>query len=778
MKAHRIAVLALLASSTSALAQTNSAQTGGPAATPADPGATAGAASSPDDIVVTAQRREERLQDVPISLTAVSGAKLAASGIDDVTQLQRLAPSLFISPSGQAANARISVRGIGSSGSAAIEPSVAAFVDGIYISRAGALLGTFYDIQRVEVLNGPQGTLFGRNASVGAISITTQAPEFNASGGGTIEYGTYNRVRVLPVFNVAASDKLAFRIAGLFDRADPYVRNELTGRKVAYSDYRGLRVSARFASGPIDWTVRGDYLRTTGDGQSNATVAADSVTPTFAANFNARTGGLAPILDDTYGQRIRQIAEGRLDDRNYGFTSDLAVKAGGYTIRSLSGYRRWDTRQFEQDLVGTGLALFGRDSPRQTNTKTQEIQLLSPANKPFNFVLGAYYLHENYDFQLRIDQGADFCRILVANLAQRAACSSGIFPAIGASGGFTSQRTQSIAGYGQATYAFAPKLALTLGGRYTNDDKSIVIRYVAPNPFLASIVTPDTKDLSISQGRFTYRVSGTYKPSTDVLIFANYSTGYKSGGFDVSSAASPTTNRVFAPETSNNIELGFKSQFLDRRVTFNTTLFRLTVNDFQLRSFNAAAASFNVRNAGSIRQQGVDFDISGRPLPGLTLGTVLTVLDSEYTSFTGAPNLPGLTGSQDLTGSRATFSPKYRGVVSADYRRPIGRSLEATLTTDLTFTGKANVGLEADNNPQNIQAAYSLLGARIGVGGVGGKFQVYLLGENLADKGYCTSRGAQTLGSAFGLLDGRGNSVQRCFVGLPRTLRVGVTSRF
>lgn len=773
MNNRAILLLALAGCAPHAIAQAQ-AQTA-PDATEA---AAAPAADTGGDIVVTAQRRQERLQDVPISLTAVSGEALAQAGVDDVSTLQRLAPSLSVAPAGQAANSRIAIRGIGSSGGAAIEPSVAAFVDGIYIARAGALLGTMFDVDRVEVLNGPQGTLFGRNATVGAISIVTAEPQFTNSAEGSVEYGSFGRWRVQPTVNLAASDTLAFRLSGLYDRRDGYIHNDLTGGKVGDSEYRGVRLSARYERAPFKWELRADYQRTTGDGQTDTTVVSDSVSASAAANFTATTRGHTPILDDTYSQHISQVAAGSLDDRNWGLASDMSLDLGdGFTLRSLTGYRNWDTRQYEQDLVGTGLNLFGRYSPRQSETVSQEVQLLSPSDRPLSYVAGLYYLHETYDSQLRMDEGSDFCTSLVSNAAQRAVCLAGVYPTVGAATGSFDQKTDSYAAYGQATLKLTDTLAITGGGRYTRDEKSISIDYRTVNPFFASIVTTDSDDLSLGEGRFTYRISGTYKPSRDVLIFANYSTGYKSGGFDVSSAASPTANRTFAPERSDNWELGLKSQWLDHRVTFNMTLFRLTVDDFQLRSFDASAAAFNVRNAGSVRQQGVDFDVSVRPAEGLTLGTVLTLLDSKYTSFTGAPNLPGLSGAQDLTGQRATFSPKYSGTASADYRHAVGSALEATIATQLSFTGKANIGLEGDNNPQAVEPGYALWGAQIGLGRRDRGWRVYLQGENLTDKGYCTSRFAQTLGSAFGVVSG-GSSVMRCVVGMPRTLRVGVSGAF
>jgi len=729
------------------------------------------------DIVVTAQRRAESAQRVPISLTAVSGEQLEVAGIRDVGDLKRVAPSFFAGSPPQAAGVRVNIRGLGSPGST--DPSVASFVDGIYIARPGALLGNLLDIDRVEVLSGPQGTLFGRNASVGALNIVTGEPQFTPEGRASLEYGTQNRARVTLVDTGPISDTLAARIAASFDRFDGYGYNRLDGKRVGGQDSVSVRAGLRLKTGSVDWTVRGDYQYFTGDGIAIVTVDQNSVTPAFAANFQATTGNRAPRLTGTYDQIIDQQAGGRITNRNYGVASDFKLALGDYTLRLISGVRDWYNVQDELDLIYTAAPILGRTASFFSRTHSEELQLISPSNGALSFVGGLYYFHEYNGSDGQSNLGSAYCDTLVP-LASRPACRAtlgGVYPATGAGLWHLDQRTDSYAAYGQATLALTPAFKLTAGGRYSRDVKNGSVLFRRPNPFLGSVVVPDNDALHAAWGRFTYRLNATYNVTPDAMIFATYSTGYKSGGFDQSTGIAANANRVFQPEFSKNYEFGIKSQFLDRRVTANATLFRTSVDNLQVRSFDAATASFNTRNAGSVRQQGVEFELRAKPVPALTLGVAATYLDSAYTDFRNAPALPRLTGTQDLTGQRSSFSPKWQGVASADYTGRINERLGFSLNTNLSFTSAQYVGAEVDNNPQGVQPGFAQLGARIAVFGADRAWEFAVTGENLTDKGYCIAKFSQPGGVALGVA-AAGSNVERCILGQPRTVRGSITFRF
>lgn len=747
-------------------------------ATPPGAPASAGTINEEGEIIVTAQRRSESAQRVPISLTVLSSGALEKANISNVQDIARVAPSFYAYRAPQAANTRLSIRGIGSSGNSAIEPSVGAFVDGIYIPRPGPLLAGLNDIASVEVLRGPQGTLFGRNASVGAISFHTTEPTNDFEGQVTGEYGDYDRVRLNGIINLPVTADVATRFSVLYDRFDGYGFNLNDGERFGNNATLSFRGAVRANITPnLRWVLRGDYQRQRGDGATPVTVDAATVTPAAAANFVTRLNGLIARLDDTYSYSVRQVSGGRLRDDQWGVSSDLSLELGRYTLRLLSGYRDWDNRQSERDISLTTADIFGRDASYRSKSHSQELQIISPADQPLTFIGGLYYFRERYDVGSQTNLGPGYCNIIIRNTmpARLAACLAG--PQANAANADFGQVTESYAAYGQATYTLTPQWDVTLGLRYSEDNKTGNIVSITNNSAASILSAPDRADLAFDGGKLTYRVNTTYRPIEDVMLFATVSTGYKSGGFDSGTGNTLGTARVFQPETTMNYEVGFKTEFLDRRLTVNNTFFRMDIDQFQLRSYNGTF--FSVRNAGSIRQQGAEFDITGRPTRELTLGVSATRLASEYTDFRNAPGLPGFGGTQDLTGKRVSFSPKWQGSASVDYRTKLTDNLSIGANSRLAFISDIDLGGAGDANPQGIQQGYALLGARLSVYGPSERWEVAVSGENLTDKGYCTLKYSQTLNGPLGLNNAAtGGTVQRCVLGEPRVVRVSAKVRF
>jgi iron complex outermembrane receptor protein len=733
------------------------------------------------DIVVTAQRRSESAQRVPISLTAVSSEQIERASITNVQDLPRIAPGLTAYRATQSANTRLSIRGIGSSGNTAIEPSVGAFVDGIYIARPGSLLAAINDVAGIEVLRGPQGTLFGRNASVGALSFRTNEPTKDFEGQVTAEYGNYDRARLTGVVNLPVSDTIATRFSALYDRYDGYGRNLLDGSRVGGNETASFRGAVRAEVTPdLTWLVRGDYQRQRGDGQAIVTIDAATVTPTAAANFARRLNGLVPRLDGTYSYGVRQNTAGALRDDQWGLSSDLALQAGDFTLRLLSGYRDWRNRQVERDISLTPADLYGRAARYRSKTHSQELQLISPSDlldDHLSFVAGLYYFREDYSIGSTASFGTGYCNIYIRNVrpASLAACNAG--PQSGAADSNFNQITTSYAAYGQATVKLTDRWDVTGGLRYSHDSKDGNIVAAVFNSAAAGIVAPDAASLRFDGGKLTYRANTTFRPIEDVMLFATVSSGYKSGGLDSGTGNTLGTARVFRPETTTNYELGFKTQTLGRKLTVNGTLFRMDIDEFQLRSYNGVF--FSVRNAGSIRQQGMEFEVTARPAKDLVLGLAATRLASRYTDFRNAPGLPGFGGTQNLTGARLPFSPKWQGNASIDYRVPSIGGWDVGFNTRLAFTSDIDVGGGGDANPQGIQDGYSLLGARVTLFSPSDRLEFAVAGENLTDQGYCTLKYSQTLAAGLGLNDpATGGTVQRCVLGEPRTVRFSAKLRF
>ena len=743
------------------------------------------------EIVVTAQKRAENVQDVPISITAFSGETLAAAGIEDVRDLKRITPNLNFTTAAQTANTRIQIRGIGTGGNSAVEPSVASFVDGVYIPRIGALLAGLNDIASVEVLRGPQGTLFGRNASMGAVVLNTTEPKDEFSGRMQASYGSYNRVRLSGILNLPVTETTAIRLSSVYYRADGVGRNELDGSRIGKENGFSIRGALRWEPNDrVKWLVRGDYIDLGGDGNNVLTVVSKTITPAIAANWLARTDpdgagpltGSLPILDDTYSWRVRQDTGGALDDKNWGVVSDLQVDLGGdFSTRIISSYRDWDNTQYQENTVAIPGSPYGRPGGFDSHSHSEEFQFISPdnlLNGHLKFIAGIYYFEEDYWIDEGLDLKPPYCNVIIRNAQPtRLATCLAQQQVPGTRFNFF-QNTKSLAGYGEMTVMLNDQFSITGGIRATKDEKVGDLSSIVYNTTITR--ANETTALKLDSSATTYRVNATYKPNNDIMVFASFATGFKSGGFDSSpptTGAVGSANRTFLPETTKNWELGIKSNLFDNKLILNATLYRTRVNDLQFRSFDGL--TFRTRNNGKVQQQGVEVDAIARPVPELTLTLGVAYLDSKYLDFRGAPGLPAFGGTQDLTGTRLPFSPKWQGASSASYEGRLNQNIKWSLRADLNFSSASNVGAQGDNNAETIQPGYAILGARFGIGAEDGNWEVAVAAQNLTNKAFCSLMAPQVQDQQFLLRNAAtGGTVQRCTLNDPRQVNIEFTKRF
>lgn len=295
------------------------------------------------EIVVTAQKRAERAQDVPISISAFSGNTLIEANITQIADLTRLVPTFNFGTGPGSVGARYSIRGLGSFANSAIEPSVATFLDGVYVPRPGSLNSGLLDIQSLEVLSGPQGTLFGRNASVGAINITTGMPVDRIEGSAALEVGTGERYRGEVVANLPLSDRAAIRFAGLGELFGGYWHYTPTGKRFGGIDTISLRLTGRVdLSDRLRWVVRGDYQSQTGDGYNNVSLLPGSLTPTILTNFGARLGGRLPVIGISSNSSLNNPATANIDDYHWGASSTLILDTDSdFSFKLINSYRHW-----------------------------------------------------------------------------------------------------------------------------------------------------------------------------------------------------------------------------------------------------------------------------------------------------------------------------------------------------------------------------------------------------------------------------------------------------
>ena len=745
------------------------------------------------EIVVTAQKRAENVQDVPISIAAFSGDTLEENNVTNIEQLAKITPNFAVAKGAQTTYVRMSVRGIGAASNTTVEPSVAVFLDGAYVPHAGAAITSLLDMQSVEVLRGPQGTLFGRNASVGAVSFHTARPKLgDFSGEVTGEIGNGDRYKMSGYVNLPVGDNAAFRIAGSQQWFGGYWRNRLDGDQVGGTDDTVLRGSFRSEWGPVEWLVRADYAKITGDGATNIDFDRDSVSDAQWAFFSGFLGAPDTDLND---RTLNQHLTADVDDEQWGVNSTLAWDVGGgSTIRLINSYRDWSNEQLDGDVVFTPTPIVSRTGLFDSKAQNHELQFISPKDQwldgRLDLVAGAYYFHEKYSQGELLHMNAEFCNKLVPAGPGRTACNN----FLAATGGTNAtvqdidQTVDSYAAYAQANFRFSDKLYATVGGRYTKDEKDGKYDQLT-NPFMATVRADEHLVLpGIKDSRFTYRMGLNYEPSPDHLFFASYSTGYKSAGYN-SGAGSPSLTtvggifrperRVFDRETVDNWEVGAKSSFLDRRLTLNLTFYRMDIKGFQDRAFDGT--SFTVRNAGELRHQGFEFDGIAKLGGGLTVYANVAYLDSEFTEYPNAANLPGLGGTQDLEGKPATFAPDWNGRIGFDWTGRIGSSgLNWALNSNLSFVSDQYGGLVNDANPQTIIDGYALLGARATLNGPGDRWSVSLFGNNLTDKQYEAGNLYQFLEGSLGLRNGvfPGSTAVRRLHADPRSYGVAASFRF
>ena len=684
-----------------------------------------------EEIIVTAQKREQSLQDVPISITTFSGEFLEDSGIDTLQQLGQYTPNLSLASSGQLANNRIILRGVGSVGNSAIEPSVAVFVDGIYIPRPSSVIGTLTDLEIIEVLRGPQGTLFGRNASMGALNIRTRKPEDEFSGDIRASFGDYDHVRVAGALSGAFSPGIAGRLAFQYSDRDGYGENSYTengsDNDVGTWEDGSVRGKLFFEPAPdLDITLTGDFSRII-NGGGVIEVLSGSVQPEYLValrRFLSRTdpltmpSGEVPDTADGFDNNVHQDHRDFAEDEQWGIAGDINWRLGDHTVRSLTGYRKWSNDTLNESVIRLPMDLIRRVTFYDVETVSQELQLLSPAGGLIEYVAGAYFYQEDYGINQSFDHGQDFCSPFVGNL----------FASYLASFNFSPQAANAIAGgvardcekaeqrdavatrfrqdvsnyalYGQLTLNVTEQLRVTGGVRWTDSNKdgsflSLVNNPIsAPpspeNPFTIDLRIPeDRPDLEYDEEEITWLANISYHPVESVMLFATYATGFRSGGFNPegfdSVAEASGADRVYETETVDNIEVGAKGGLFDNRVVVNLNYFHTQINDLQDRRFDGV--NFLMQNVDELTQQGVELDIQARPLDQLYTVLGVSYLDSSFGDFPDATSLPaeiadyrtslqlsrflGFPPAQlptrDLTGDRNHFSPKWQLSLVAEW---------------------------------------------------------------------------------------------------------------
>jgi len=696
-----------------------------------------------EDIVVTAQKREQRILDVPASISAISGDQLERAGINDIRSFASQVPGLNFGNHADLKTSETSIRGVRSeSRSAGQDPAVGTYLDEIYLGGGVGAGIDFYDLERIEVLRGPQGALFGRNTIGGVISLTTRRPTFEPEAYVELGIGNYRLWEGrAAVSGPIVPDKLAIRMAGLLTDRAGFTTNLTTGNDIEQSKRRSVRGSVLLVVGDrTEFLLTADYLDVNQRSNALETLSYSS----GVGNLLARAiGGFPGPNRDPFDRKIYGDFDPVERLKASGTSLRITVDLGAVELVSVSGYRehnyfgRYDTEQ--TDATWTYSA-----SPEDVWRASQEIRLASIGGGPLEWVVGGFYFTQRTINEFRGEFGDD----LLAALRLPA----GFFVS-----SYGNQRTTSFAGFGSATYAFSDSISLTAGARYTWDRKRISYDQ---NDAIGVIGGSRTFEANRSFDAFTPNISLNVKPSEDFLIYGLVSRGYKSGGFN--DFVGDATAAGFGPESLWNFEAGVKGQALDRRLQISASAFTMQWKDIQLQADNPNTPFFDpaTRNAGAARSRGLELEIQARPIEGLLLSLAGALIDARFTEGF-LPN--GVTPLKEIPNS-----PDYTLNLNAAYRLPISSDLDIEATGELLFVGPdvldiSNVTNSEVDPYQQINASLALLGKT-------GDWSITLWGRNLTNQ--------VNAERYFGLLTNPLTGQELIALNAPRTFGVRIRADF
>ncbi len=604
-----------------------------------------------EEVTVTAQRVEQDLQDVPVSVTAVSGSELAERNINELTQLTLAAPTLQV---GQ--DNTFAIRGIGSQiFTQTTDPSVALSLDGVNLGRNGLANVLLTDIASVEVLNGPQGLLFGKNASAGLINMTTTRPDLDeASGSIGLEYLVRDTTpqdatgRVLrAVFNTPVGNNSAFRISASHSDQDAVIQQlfQSSARKELDQERWGIKAKFLHENGPLSVYLIADINESAGTGgRYSRTYRTVDPNSNLVATFQA--DGIVPgpenLINSFDGDHWH-------DEETGGVQATMAYELdSGVVIENLAAWRYFD---LDQDLANDFHSDPGILSNVNKNSYTQfsnELRFLFPGNDSYSGQAGLFYYTSTNDIVDNIDiqtgpppfvaVGFPFCVGAVAQPGPPPACNVSNDFFLGGDSD-TEFVNDSYAAFGQFDFFLSDRFTATLGARITRDKvTSDVVQ--GQRDYFVFLAPRATVKESISNTNFSWRIAGAYALTDDSMAYASLSSGYKGPGFNTDFLAIPEVPFAVQDEVSTTLEVGYKGTHLDGRMTFNVSAFRTEFDDYQAQSFNLEAQGFVIQNAASVTSQGAEIALTALLSEEFTLYWDVALLDSTFDSFTEASCAP------------------------------------------------------------------------------------------------------------------------------------------
>ena len=708
-----------------------------------------------EEIIVTAQKREQSLQDVPIAISALSGDALRSAVVNDIFDLRAAVPALevrAVDPPSQ--GTAFALRGLGTSVfNMGFEPTVATFLDGVYRSRSGLLASTdLVDMERIEVLKGPQGTLFGKNTSGGVVTMYTHKPDLEKTAGSVdLSYEEYNRVRANGMVNLPLSSTAALRLTGSWAKGDGWLDNVVTGKEIADLDRYSLRGQLLLVpTDDLSIRVIADYaeldeacctaLRYENDPRSGA------FNGPIAGSIGSQVIDPANIED----YKVDLNIDPRLKAKDKGLSAEINWDFGAAALTSISAWRDYQDSNFkDNDFTGVDTLLSNQNLPK-VSLLSQELRLAGDSDSiasGFEWTVGAYYSKEKIELENEFIWGSQ-------------GSFGGIFfwhaPNYRAYLASFEQETESMAAFAQGTLHINDRLALTLGGRYTDDQKDgslVNDQPVAPGgppiPTVFPLGFVYDYDAQKDDSEPTYTASLQYDFAENVMGYVSYTHGYKSGGISMTRDAAgtqflltpggpvgplPGQDPTFDKETADSVEIGLKSDLLDQRLRLLVAAWHTQFDDLQVQVLRPADGAFAVSTAKGATSQGVELEGTLAVTEALTLNASVQWLDATYDNGTGT-----LSGVADLDGQDLPFASEWTGTVGANFETPVSDALTLFLNGNVFMRSDQRLSAEILSYDTE-QDSYALLTLRAGVKTPDDKWELAAWCRNCTDESYAVSK--------------------------------------
>lgn len=695
--------------------------------------AMASAQSAPvvEEVVVTAQKRDQSLQDVPLSVNVFDGRSLQSSGVDDLGALELVEPTVMIRAStDESRGASIRIRGVGTSGNnTGLEGSVGVFLDDVYLSRSGIAMNDLIDIEKIEVLRGPQGTLFGKNTSSGALVITTRKPTFENEAALRLSYGNYNARNVAGTVSGALGETVAGRLTVSTNLRDGQIEDVNTGREYNDRDRQTLRGQLLIsASDALDIRLIADKGRK----DERCCASPYSVYGPRQAGILA-TGGTT-ASEDPFDRKIAIDGDHRNKTDEAGLSADLRWQGEDFSLASISSFREYDYKivtdgdRSDVDIVNTTV-------DAEINTATQEFRIQG-ANPFVDWMAGVYLFSERISDDSQSLYGADtgdFFATFTANAGAQNTIRASYTEGDGAIVNHFSQKARGWSIFTHNRFFVSENIDVDFGLRYNKERKEGGGRFVSRSTALCAQTgglrqlailcpVPDF-DARVDYEKVTGTLKASYRLAEGAQLYAGYSRGFKAGGINLSRAAG-LSSFEFDPEIADSYEIGGKFELLNRRVRLNMAAYQAEFEDFQLNTFDGVTTI--VSNEAGVKSDGFEVDLTAALAQGIFLTVGAAYNDSRYTSDTVDTN---------LARRQISNAPKWTATTGISYARPLnGTNLMVRANANVRYQQGVNTGSDLDE--EKYQPDYSVANLQFGLGSVDESWEVSLWGRNVFDEEY------------------------------------------